>query len=179
MTIAQKIRQLREQAGMTQVEIARSLGISQQAYSQYESGRRRPKMETLFRFADALDVSFTELMSGVDFLPNDESPGHGFYPAFSVAQMVSLKRKAEQLQKNGTAEELQTFREELEKSMEEMLDSSLLSVFHTLSNVNKQKAISYCEGLASTQPGYEYADTRQNEPPLSPNVSDNKGFSEK
>ena len=47
---------MRLSKNMTQKEVASAMGISQQAYSQYESGNRRPKIDTIIRIADALCV---------------------------------------------------------------------------------------------------------------------------
>lgn len=65
MTLAERIKQIRENKGMTQKQAAALMGISQQAYSQYESGTREPKPETLGRIATALNVSKFELFRPV------------------------------------------------------------------------------------------------------------------
>ena len=57
VTLAEKLKQLREQRGMTQKQVAELMGISQQAYGQYESGSREPKPDTLGRIAAALGTS--------------------------------------------------------------------------------------------------------------------------
>lgn len=51
-----KLKKLRLSKNMTQKEVASAMGISQQAYGQYESGNRRPKIDTIVRIADALCV---------------------------------------------------------------------------------------------------------------------------
>ena len=56
MTIGERIREARKQAGMTQGELAEKLEISYVGVSQWESGRRNPKESTLARIADVLDV---------------------------------------------------------------------------------------------------------------------------
>lgn len=60
MALAEKIKQIRERNGMTQKQVAELMGISQQAYGQYESGSRKPKSETLQRIAQALNVRLYE-----------------------------------------------------------------------------------------------------------------------
>lgn len=62
MTLAENIKRLRESKGKTQKEVAAFMGISQQAYSQYESGKREPKFDTIRRIADAIGVSTPELL---------------------------------------------------------------------------------------------------------------------
>lgn len=66
MTLAEKLKQLREQRGMTQKQVAALMGISQQAYGQYESGTRLPKPETLGRIAAALDSTLDEIAQCTD-----------------------------------------------------------------------------------------------------------------
>lgn len=62
MTLAENIKRLRESRGKTQKEVAAFMGISQQAYSQYESGKREPKFDTIRRIADAIGASTPELL---------------------------------------------------------------------------------------------------------------------
>lgn len=50
------IRFYRQKAGLTQQQLADKLGVSQQYIGNYESGKRQPKIQTLQKIADALDV---------------------------------------------------------------------------------------------------------------------------
>ena len=56
MTVGERIKAARKQAGMTQGELAEKLEISYVGVSQWESGRRNPKASTLARIAEVLDV---------------------------------------------------------------------------------------------------------------------------
>jgi transcriptional regulator with XRE-family HTH domain len=56
MLDAKKLKKYRQECRMTQKQIADILGISQQAYAQYESGKRSPKIETTHRIATALKI---------------------------------------------------------------------------------------------------------------------------
>lgn len=56
MTVGERVKAARKQAGMTQGELAERLGISYVGVSQWESGRRNPKGSTLERIAEVLDV---------------------------------------------------------------------------------------------------------------------------
>ena len=159
MTIGDSIKRIRTQKGMTQKQLGDLMGVSVQTVSAYESGRRRPKMETIDRFEYALGVSLHELISGVDYLPNEEVPTQGFSPKYDIEVMATWAKEAKRIAKSGSEEEWIAFREKMENAMSDLYDAALLSVFRTLSDVNKQKAISYCEGLAATQPNYEFADT--------------------
>lgn len=63
MRSSEKIKNARLQAGLTQKELAKRLGTSQQNIAQYENGKRVPKIETLQKIAKALKVSVNELRS--------------------------------------------------------------------------------------------------------------------
>lgn len=56
------IRQIREAMGITQAEAARRLGLSRQAYSNYELGKRQADYETLLKIAEEFQVSVSALL---------------------------------------------------------------------------------------------------------------------
>ena len=55
--------QFRKAQGLTQVQLAEILGISQQTLAHYEVGRLRISVETLANAANALAVSLEELVN--------------------------------------------------------------------------------------------------------------------
>jgi transcriptional regulator with XRE-family HTH domain len=59
---ASNLKNCRLAKKLTQKQLSEMLGITQQAYAQYESGKRTPKLDTLRRIAKALDVDWTELV---------------------------------------------------------------------------------------------------------------------
>lgn len=61
MNIGNRIAHLREQRGLTQEELATSLGISRAALSHYEKNRREPDTETLSKVADLFQVTLDYL----------------------------------------------------------------------------------------------------------------------
>src|SRR5262245_14017955 len=71
MTFGEKLKQLREQAGLTQTALAEASGRSLGAVRDYEQGNRSPTLRAAFQLAAALGVSvevFAECMG-------DEAPG--------------------------------------------------------------------------------------------------------
>lgn len=57
-----RIRNLREDADLTQAEISRHLNISQRAYSHYENGTRDIPTNILIAIADFYNVSIDYLL---------------------------------------------------------------------------------------------------------------------
>ena len=56
MKTGEALKKARTDAGITQAELAKRLGVTPQTVSQYERGIKKPKVETLARFADAMSV---------------------------------------------------------------------------------------------------------------------------
>ena len=57
-TTGNKIKELREKAGMTQTELADKVGVSKSVISAYEKGIRNPSQKVLEDIADTFGVSF-------------------------------------------------------------------------------------------------------------------------
>jgi transcriptional regulator with XRE-family HTH domain len=73
MDIGKRIAEIREQAGLSQSGLARSIGSSQSAISQIEAGDRNPSYDMLRQVADALGVSVPHLVGAeVEKLTPDE-----------------------------------------------------------------------------------------------------------
>nr|DAT40078.1 MAG TPA: Repressor protein CI [Caudoviricetes sp.] len=66
------IKNARLTVGITQAELARRLGITPQAISQYERGEKKPKIETIKKIADALGVSWFQLSHLDDLVATSE-----------------------------------------------------------------------------------------------------------
>ena len=62
MTTGQQIKAARQKAGMTQAQLAEKLGIPYQSIGQWERDVRNPKLDTLKRIADALNITIQELI---------------------------------------------------------------------------------------------------------------------
>ncbi|WP_195487321.1 helix-turn-helix domain-containing protein [Streptococcus parasanguinis] len=57
MEFSERLKKLRKDTGLTQVDVASKLGISQQAYASWERGIKKPTQENLVRLAQILNVS--------------------------------------------------------------------------------------------------------------------------
>ena len=60
----QQIRYLRKKAGITQTQLAKRVGISLNSVQRYEKNERQPSVESLFQIANALGVTFMDLVLG-------------------------------------------------------------------------------------------------------------------
>ena len=58
----EQLKQLRATKGLTQLEMANVLGITQPAYNRYESGKRKLDPDTLSKLADFFEVSTDQLL---------------------------------------------------------------------------------------------------------------------
>lgn len=67
MNIGERIKYIRKASGLTQKQLAEKLGMTQAAIVQFESEKSNPKIDTLQKIADALNVSVA------DFLDDGES----------------------------------------------------------------------------------------------------------
>jgi Zn-dependent peptidase ImmA (M78 family)/DNA-binding XRE family transcriptional regulator len=68
MTIAENVRRLRYERGLTQQEVAEACGLSRAGYRNVETGKSIPRADTLAAIARALDVPVRELVTPVQRL---------------------------------------------------------------------------------------------------------------
>ena len=57
MNFGDKLKEERKKKGMSQKELGQKLGVSQAMIAQYEKGDRTPKIETINKIAQALDIN--------------------------------------------------------------------------------------------------------------------------
>ena len=58
----QKLIEARKSRGLTQKDVAEAIGVSRQAYANYETGNREPDFRTLLKIAECLGVSTDYLL---------------------------------------------------------------------------------------------------------------------
>lgn|GEM_PF-1966090 len=66
MTLGDTLKKLRGKLGLTQREVAKKIGVRQNAYSQYETGDREPSLRILTDIANVYKVS-PEVFFAVEF----------------------------------------------------------------------------------------------------------------
>ncbi|WP_455443738.1 helix-turn-helix domain-containing protein [Streptococcus salivarius] len=62
MEFSERLKDLRKQIGLTQVDVSEKLGISQPAYASWERGVKKPTQENLVKIAQILNVSVDYLV---------------------------------------------------------------------------------------------------------------------
>ena len=66
MEFSERLKNLRKQARLTQVDVAGKLGISQQAYASWERGIKKPTQENLVKLSKILYVSVDYLLGNTE-----------------------------------------------------------------------------------------------------------------
>lgn len=62
-SVGTRVRARREAAGMTQTDVAEQSGLDQALISKLEGGKHEPRFDTLARYAEALGLTVSELLS--------------------------------------------------------------------------------------------------------------------
>ena len=87
-TIAERLRAAREQAGLSQGQVATKFKMQRPTVSEIEAGRRRVTAEEAGAFADLYDVSVSWLINGKE---------EGIDPSVELAARVLSKLKREDI----------------------------------------------------------------------------------
>jgi transcriptional regulator with XRE-family HTH domain len=145
MTIGESIKELRLLKGLTQEGLAEKMGITAATVRAYESGRRNPKPDTILRFADALGVGASYLMSGNNFYL--DSNDRVLVTSRFDYKIDRLIRDYKNCKRVGDEESAQEIRSQLEEKFEALFDFELATYFYPLSITDKEKAIAYCKKL--------------------------------
>ena len=69
--LGEKLRALRLERGLTQVQLAEKVGISNNLYNKYEKKGVRPPYETIVKIASALEISAAVLLDEIAAYPSE------------------------------------------------------------------------------------------------------------
>ena len=103
MEFSERLKKLRKDTGLTQVDVASKLGISQQAYASWERGVKKPTQDNLVKIAQILNVS-------VDYLVGNSQE--------TLGELDNIELLFRMNSKGLTEEEKETFKKELIEFME-------------------------------------------------------------
>jgi transcriptional regulator with XRE-family HTH domain len=99
---SEKLRQVREAAGLSAYALAKASGLSKQAVSTLESGASKPSWETVQKLAKALGVGCDAFMDGSLELPALTEPVKRGRPRKSDAPSAAAPAKKPRAKKGGT-----------------------------------------------------------------------------
>lgn len=91
--LSKKLKELRTQQKKTQKQVAEYLNITREAYTQYETGARKPDYETIQKLADFFNVSL-DVLHGREIKPDVPEKRE---IKLSEKEMKDIKRKAESI----------------------------------------------------------------------------------
>lgn len=125
MPVGQNIKNAREQKGLSQRDLAQKLNISQAAVSQFENGKNPPKIDTLLKIANALQVDINALLDDSDSpilraMKKSNSPLYDDYKMHLLSRFVEL----------------------------DDLDVELINDFHLLNDVGQKRLLEYMYELS-------------------------------
>lgn len=72
-TLPSRLRWAREQAGLSQGQVAKMLGVHRPTISSIESGERAVKAEEIVFFAETYDINTEWILRGNAAIPEDET----------------------------------------------------------------------------------------------------------
>lgn len=75
MTLAKKLKQLRENCGHTQQQIADALNIDRSTYAYYETGKTTPDVNTVVKLSKIFNVSYSEILDDEEHPPRVRDDG--------------------------------------------------------------------------------------------------------
>lgn len=90
----ENLKYLRKKANMTQQQVADILGITQQAYANYESNKREPDRQMLIKLAQIFEVS-TDFLLGIE----DACVGFEYESITKTAELLKELRQSKRLSK--------------------------------------------------------------------------------
>ncbi len=93
-----ELKYLRESRDLFQKDVARALGISRSAYSNYENGIRSPDPETLKRMADFFSVSVDKILGRSPQEKRGDTLSHEEQYLVKMYRLLSPSGKARTLQ---------------------------------------------------------------------------------
>ena len=94
MVIGRRVRELREQKGLSQGDLERSSGMLRTYISRVENGHSVPSLDTLERFATALDVPLYQLFCEAEAAT----------PTPDLTSREGIEERAEEPGPNGSAD---------------------------------------------------------------------------
>lgn len=74
--LGKKLKELREEKKLYQIDLATMLGVSRTTYTQYETGKSEPDFSTIYKLAEFFNVTIDYLL-GKSEIRNPYTPADG------------------------------------------------------------------------------------------------------
>ncbi len=126
MTVAENIKLIRKEKGLTQKQLGEKCGLSEAMIRQYELGLRNPKLENLKKIAKAFGIYVGDLLADN-------------FPEYKDQIMQDFGRKMEDKLKNATVTYKETYGDTYIEKVEELFD--------LLNTAGQEKAVEQIELL--------------------------------
>lgn len=88
MKFNERLKKLREEKGLTQVQLSELTGISARMIQKYESGNARPRLDAAEKIAKALNVTADQLLGNADMLVAQAAEKYGARGANQAKQLT-------------------------------------------------------------------------------------------
>ena len=88
MKFNERLKKLRDEKGLTQVQLSELTGISARMIQKYESGNARPRLDAAEKLAKALNVTTDQLLGNGDMLVAQAAEKYGSRGAKQAQQLT-------------------------------------------------------------------------------------------
>lgn len=93
MSIAERLQELRKQAGYSQEQVAEIMGLSRQAISKWESGQGKPEIDNIVKLTEIYDVSADYILFGTEKVsvpvPEKKELSHEYKKAIGIIAIIA------------------------------------------------------------------------------------------
>lgn len=88
MKFDERLKKAREDAGLTQLQLAQLTGVSSRMIQKYESGGSKPRLEAAEKMAEALNIPITQLLGDSDMLIAQAYEKYGYRGANQAKELM-------------------------------------------------------------------------------------------
>ena len=88
--LSERLKALREQAGLSQNAFARTFGVAQSTVAGWESGAREPNIATIRHLADFFGVTVDYLLPKRKISADDRDADHHVFKYLSVSERADI-----------------------------------------------------------------------------------------
>lgn len=88
MKFSERLKKIREEQGLTQVQLSELTGITTRQIQKYEGGQARPRLDAAEKIAKALNISADELLGNADMLIAQAKEKYGTRGAKQAQQLT-------------------------------------------------------------------------------------------